>query len=548
MSWLKQFEAEMARQERNRKRPVSLGARAPSGYTHEKPMTIAGKQFVGGQFIPNETLAQATPAERSKLGLDATQRTTQVKKPTTVDARPEVPSPGDDAAQAQREYQQLGTRANRFKAWFGDWEDRSARKKGGLVSKVDNRGTFAPKRDEYGLSLNTVGLSAHAPPGGIDLNGKHFPGGQFIPGKDMAHATRQQLREIHGDDPHFLVDRNSTDDRKGETVSAKYPTEEAAKKAGHRRQVVDTFDDNWPQAVRDVTRSQHDYLIDGHLKDGLNELLDEINSGETSPKDAGAKAGKIIDHVGRSLKDSFNHAVDAMELRYKQKVGEPIPEEKKEELYGIGSDLEDAIGAMKDTVTEPALAEYKSSEFDDFREEVDGEVASVLDTANEAIDQLQQQFGDLMQEKLDAIQQEEEEADAADREGAEELLPDIASEEDANDANEWLKGNGSNYRMYPDEDGEWSVFHVDDITDATDDPEPWVQLSMNDTALTLEAFEAEMAELERSRNAPPSPARLSMEDRFSLDAILRTATEGANVSSDVQALVRELVKKKWTHS
>jgi hypothetical protein len=99
--------------------------------------------------------------------------------------------------------------------------------------------------------------------------------------------------------------------------------------------VVDTFDDNWPQAVRDVTRSQHDYLIDGHLKDGLNELLDEINSGETSPKDAGAKAGKIIDHVGRSLKDSFNHAVDAMERVPNSRV---VPFEPKLQLVLEGNE------------------------------------------------------------------------------------------------------------------------------------------------------------------------------------------------------------------
>ncbi|MCI0333543.1 MAG: 2'-5' RNA ligase family protein [Planctomycetes bacterium] len=42
-------------------------AHAPKGYTHEKPLVIDGKQFVGGEFIPGDVLANATPEQKQEI-------------------------------------------------------------------------------------------------------------------------------------------------------------------------------------------------------------------------------------------------------------------------------------------------------------------------------------------------------------------------------------------------------------------------------------------------------------------------------------------------
>lgn len=47
---------------------VALSAvHAPAGYTHSHPLTIAGQTFTGGEFIPPQVLAEATPAERRQV-------------------------------------------------------------------------------------------------------------------------------------------------------------------------------------------------------------------------------------------------------------------------------------------------------------------------------------------------------------------------------------------------------------------------------------------------------------------------------------------------
>lgn len=47
---------------------VTMSAmRAPSGYTHDHPFTVAGKSYIGGQFIPSEVIAQATPEQKKAI-------------------------------------------------------------------------------------------------------------------------------------------------------------------------------------------------------------------------------------------------------------------------------------------------------------------------------------------------------------------------------------------------------------------------------------------------------------------------------------------------
>jgi len=42
-------------------------AHAPAGYTHQKPLVIAGRPFVGGEFIPSEYVAKAPPEVKAQL-------------------------------------------------------------------------------------------------------------------------------------------------------------------------------------------------------------------------------------------------------------------------------------------------------------------------------------------------------------------------------------------------------------------------------------------------------------------------------------------------
>ena len=59
----------------NRHATVSLSvAHAPKGYTHERPLTIGGHAFTGGQFIPGQVMADATPGEIAKLHEPAPQQ------------------------------------------------------------------------------------------------------------------------------------------------------------------------------------------------------------------------------------------------------------------------------------------------------------------------------------------------------------------------------------------------------------------------------------------------------------------------------------------
>lgn len=52
---------------------IRLATRAPAGYSRDHPLTIGGKSFVGGEFIPGDVLAKASPEERAEL--EGTHRT-----------------------------------------------------------------------------------------------------------------------------------------------------------------------------------------------------------------------------------------------------------------------------------------------------------------------------------------------------------------------------------------------------------------------------------------------------------------------------------------
>lgn len=155
---------------------TSLSAtRAPSGYTRQRPLTIQGHTYIGGEFIPGDVMAKATaqekaaatgratgtehgtpqtgmgrqhaeanaaqarpqqpvsdaqgmtPEERQKTFEQAWPESAQrpVPQPSQSNGRQQVPTPTDPAQRAQFEkedYQLNGTKATAFKNWFGDWE------------------------------------------------------------------------------------------------------------------------------------------------------------------------------------------------------------------------------------------------------------------------------------------------------------------------------------------------------------------------------------------------------------------------------------------
>lgn len=93
-------------------------------------ITIAGKFFPGGEFIPNETLAQASPSEFIAVtdGMITNANTTKSRIDKAYKVNPDK-HPGDDKKTAEHhtvkadEYTRLGTRSQSFKSWFGDWEN-----------------------------------------------------------------------------------------------------------------------------------------------------------------------------------------------------------------------------------------------------------------------------------------------------------------------------------------------------------------------------------------------------------------------------------------
>jgi len=60
-------------------------AHAPAGYTEAHPLTIAGHNYTGGEFVPADVVARANPAERAALRTEA---------PPPATAAPFTPPPG----------------------------------------------------------------------------------------------------------------------------------------------------------------------------------------------------------------------------------------------------------------------------------------------------------------------------------------------------------------------------------------------------------------------------------------------------------------------
>jgi len=68
---------------------MSQGQRAPAGYTRERPLVIQGHAYVGGEWIPGQVLAVATPAERARAGLPASPPT-GIIEPARAKAAPQA--------------------------------------------------------------------------------------------------------------------------------------------------------------------------------------------------------------------------------------------------------------------------------------------------------------------------------------------------------------------------------------------------------------------------------------------------------------------------
>ncbi len=117
--------------------PTTL-ARAPAGYTHERPFQVGGRQFIGGEYIPDDAIAEATPEQKAALQppkkpgllgrlLGRGQPSPQTKpQPGQPAEKPNGPPVSPEQQKQIDEYQKLGTRAPSFLAWFGDYENDPA--------------------------------------------------------------------------------------------------------------------------------------------------------------------------------------------------------------------------------------------------------------------------------------------------------------------------------------------------------------------------------------------------------------------------------------
>ena len=155
--------------------PVHYEAKhAPAG-----GVTIRGKPFAGGEFIPADVMASASPEERAAVEGKPQKKAGGgllgwVGRTFGGGRQPEPPKPAQPAspgldpkvAAARDDYVKNGTRAAAFKAWFGDWERDPAN-----ASKVVNPETGEPRETaEAGVSRVTKGGKPvpvfHGSPGG----------------------------------------------------------------------------------------------------------------------------------------------------------------------------------------------------------------------------------------------------------------------------------------------------------------------------------------------------------------------------------------------
>jgi hypothetical protein len=115
---------------------------------------VAGRFFPGGEFIPSEVMAQATPEERAAVergGQQAAQPPASRhagKAPTK--ALSEAGQARAQRMQAERDYRKLGTRSPEFTNWFGDWVHNPVD-----ASKVVHPKTGEPK-DTYNVEASVV--------------------------------------------------------------------------------------------------------------------------------------------------------------------------------------------------------------------------------------------------------------------------------------------------------------------------------------------------------------------------------------------------------
>jgi hypothetical protein len=75
-------------------RPLQYEAvRAPTGYTHEKPLMIGGRPYIGGEWIPGNVVDAATLEEKSALGMKP-----QPPAPPIPPPAPPPPHPAEELA------------------------------------------------------------------------------------------------------------------------------------------------------------------------------------------------------------------------------------------------------------------------------------------------------------------------------------------------------------------------------------------------------------------------------------------------------------------
>ena len=186
------------------------GARAPKGYTNDRPLVIAGKPFVGGEWIPEEVLANATPEKKRALGggtgksvktplhqpkdtasqrfhhfdhndqqrirsalldsygkawdawLQHGDKNALNKIKHVRDFFGSIGEGQDDLNKAyldaaKRDYSQHGVMSRAFKSWFGDWEEDAAN-----ASKVVDKDTGEPS-ENYHVTASKV-VNEHGTP------------------------------------------------------------------------------------------------------------------------------------------------------------------------------------------------------------------------------------------------------------------------------------------------------------------------------------------------------------------------------------------------
>lgn len=88
---------------------------APAGYTKERPLVLAGKAFVGGEFIPGDVLAKATPQEKAALQGKPAQNVTPAALPS---GSTPIAAIQQKKNAALKDWKENRTDAKAFQEWF----------------------------------------------------------------------------------------------------------------------------------------------------------------------------------------------------------------------------------------------------------------------------------------------------------------------------------------------------------------------------------------------------------------------------------------------